>query len=122
VGCCESDAELTQRIGLVLTDGPRAEKPLSWTPSRSHLSQRITARKAPHGIWFRRKCVDTETLPRCIGISLLAKELVVHSHHTSLSLMSGTYVAFPWKESLGQQCGNVVEGRGIKHCLLSQPC
>lgn len=60
--------------------------------------------------------------PNCVGIFLLAEGLVLQSHHTSFSLMCGTYVAFPWKESFGQQCGNVVKGRGTKHWLLSQPC
>lgn len=37
-------------------------------PFRGHLLQKITARKASYGIWFREKSVDTETLPKCVGI------------------------------------------------------
>lgn len=40
----------------------------------------------------------------------------------SLIVNEWTYVAFPWKASLGQQCGNVVKGRGTKHWRLSQLC
>lgn len=50
---------------------PRVEKLLHWTI----LLQRITAGKAPHGICFRGKSVDTKTLPRCVRISLLIKGL-----------------------------------------------